>query len=373
MSDYTLIPTNTIASANFDVFKVDGIEDPLINLDKLSDVDLEESFFAQSVRFMCEFNTEHMKFKERLYRSILEADTQQALFEGYSDYFVQVRTIINKFLKFMQKMLDRYISIITNLIRSDTNLLMHKNDFDKFNGTFEITGYNYTFSENIPNPNAAYNYLNSMFDKLYADSANQLTITSIEDATRDVSLDEDFAKFRGAVLGRSGEIIRASEWSDVLFVTYRDGKKDTEQIVITKEDIKKIRDRYFDINKQKQSLNASYKSIKAAYEKISKELAHMTDRNGDLNVNAFLNILPEEKNIRSIPNKELVGLTMSGEFMSKLDNYIKAKITQIESYTNMHTFAYAAKLDALKERFIQDRNTLYTALFEITVNGGLEK
>jgi hypothetical protein len=43
------------------------------------------------------------------------------------------------------------------------------------------------------------------------------------------------------------------------------------------------------------------------------------------------------------------------------------KVMQIEGYSNIHTLAYSAKLDALKECTIQDRNTLYQALLTMKV------
>ena len=51
--------------------------------------------------------------------------------------------------------------------------------------------------------------------------------------------------------------------------------------------------------------------------------------------------------------------------MVKLDSYVKIKIDQIQEYSNIHTLAFAAKLDAMKECAKQDRNTLYTALSRI--------
>ena len=40
MDTFSCIPTNTTALANFDILKIDGVEDPLINADKLSDIDI---------------------------------------------------------------------------------------------------------------------------------------------------------------------------------------------------------------------------------------------------------------------------------------------------------------------------------------------
>ena len=69
------------------------------------------------------------------------------------------------------------------------------------------------------------------------------------------------------------------------------------------------------------------------------------------------------------------GFTMSGDLMYKLDLYTKAKVDQITEFSNIHTLAFSAKLDALKESYKQDRALLYTALLKIqrTDNARKEK
>ena len=57
--------------------------------------------------------------------------------------------------------------------------------------------------------------------------------------------------------------------------------------------------------------------------------------------------------------------TMSSEVMSAFDIYVKAKVDQIQEYSNIHTMAFAAKIDALSEAYRQDKVTLYTALARI--------
>ena len=53
MDEY-LSPTNTFASTPFDVLKVDGVEDPLIDVNKLATIDINESFFSMCVDFVNE-------------------------------------------------------------------------------------------------------------------------------------------------------------------------------------------------------------------------------------------------------------------------------------------------------------------------------
>ena len=45
-------PTNSLASASFDVLNISGVEDPLINVDRLSSTDYEESYFASAIAYI---------------------------------------------------------------------------------------------------------------------------------------------------------------------------------------------------------------------------------------------------------------------------------------------------------------------------------
>ena len=62
------------------------------------------------------------------------------------------------------------------------------------------------------------------------------------------------------------------------------------------------------------------------------------------------------------------GVAMSGDLLIQLDTYVKAKVDQITEYSNIHTLAYSAKLDALKDCFKQDKTILYKALYRIKGN-----
>ena len=68
--DYDFIPTNSMASASFDILKMDGIEEPSIDINKLATLDIEESYFIESIDFLNETNNELKKYKKELYVSL---------------------------------------------------------------------------------------------------------------------------------------------------------------------------------------------------------------------------------------------------------------------------------------------------------------
>ena len=53
---------------------------------------------------------------------------------------------------------------------------------------------------------------------------------------------------------------------------------------------------------------------------------------------------------------------MSADTMLQLDIYCKAKLDQLQKYTDITCLAFMAKLDALKAMHRQDRNILMSAV-----------
>ena len=130
-------PTNSLASASFDVLNISGVEDPLINVNRLASTDFEESYFASAIAHINETRNGYTNAKIVLYKAISEAQTQQVVLESFSDFFIKVREIIEKFLQFIKKMFARFLTNLNKLIGSETYLKKHKKDFDDFKSSDE--------------------------------------------------------------------------------------------------------------------------------------------------------------------------------------------------------------------------------------------
>ena len=50
---------------------------------------------------------------------------------------------------------------------------------------------------------------------------------------------------------------------------------------------------------------------------------------------------------------------------NKIDMYMKAKVTQVQQMSSIHTMAFSAKLQAAKDCFVQNKSILYKALSKI--------
>jgi hypothetical protein len=257
-------------------------------------------------------------------------------------------------------------------IKSDSYLTKHKKDFDNFSDEdkFTFDGFEYTFSQDIPSPTAALQFNNSLFDDLYASqTAGALSIDAVRTVIANMDLEKDYNEFRAKVIGKEGESIYVTEFSDALYEVYRNGDRDTVKIEADKIFIRRTLDRYTHFNTVKTSVERNRNDIEKAYRSVQEQVENIVKRNGDLNVSAFLNKLPSDSGITGIASTstDVTGIRMSADFMAQLDLYVRAKVDQIQEYSNIHVLAFTAKLDAIKEAYNQDRSVLYTALSKIKV------
>ena len=374
MDNFGFKPTNTMASTSFDILTMEGIDDPLINVNTLATLDLEESYFVSALNFINETNKEIINSKEVLYKSISEATEQYVVLESFSDFFSKINDIINKFIKFIKSLAARFLTHMNKIIKSDKYINAHKKDFKNFKSTDEFTmnGYTYTFNSSIPVANASLEFNKNLFEDLYTyTNNNKLSADGVSSAISAIDLTELCDKFRGEVLGLD-YTVSVGEFDTELFKIFRNGDMDTSELTIGSFEVSAALDRFTSFSTAKKQIENDQKRIEDDYENVKKQVRELTKRNGDLNMSAFLNRLPDSMRDIKTANR---GITMSSDLMYKLDVYTKAKVDQITEYSNIHTLAFSAKLDALKESYKQDRALLYTALLKIqrTDNARKEK
>lgn len=367
----TLIPTNTFANATFDILKMDGIEDPLINVDKLSAMDLEESYFLKTVNFLKENMSDYTKAKITLYKTISEATSDTVVLEGFSDFFSAIKSIIDKFLKWIKQLFQRFINTLNSLIESDNYLQKNKKVIDKFRSEdeFEIKGYKFTFQDNIPATDIVQDWSASLFDELGNDDAISTEMVRSANSTLNDYNDSYYDKFRGKVLGKE-ENISSADFAEEMFKIFRDGELDTDSITVDTGYIRLAKDRYFNYKNIISDVKRQQKRIEDAYHGVEKQLKDIISNNGKANPSQFISMLPDNVAVTQADTTALDSEgKFSGEFMTQLDIFIKNKVQQIQEISNIHALAFSVKLDAEKDCFKQDKATLYTALSKIYKNG----
>ena len=58
----------------------------------------------------------------------------------------------------------------------------------------------------------------------------------------------------------------------------------------------------------------------------------------------------------------------SSDDIVAMDNFVKAKVNQLQEMSNIHALAFAAKLDALRDCYRQDKTVLFKALSRVQSN-----
>lgn len=377
MDNTTLIPTNTMSTTSFDVLTMDGIDDPLISINKLATLDLDECYFATAVNFIKEANQNIVDAKKDLYKSISEATDQYVVLESFSDFFSKINDIINKFIQFIKSLVTRFITHIQKLIKSDKYINSHKKEFDKFKDAdkFTMNGYTYTFDPNIPAAAASVNFNKDLFEDLYNSSKDfDFSVEGINAAIANMNNSEVYDEFRGNVLQKDSDI-SIGEWDTELFKVFRNDNLDTSEIEVNSTLVHKTLNRFAAFNSYKKQVEADQKRIQNDYENVKKQVKEIVRGNGNLNMSAFIERIPQDMKADIKRNNYTNQGIITGDLMYKLDLYTKIKVDQITEFSNIHTLAFSAKLDALKESYKQDRALLYTALLKVqrTDNARKEK
>ena len=177
-----------------------------------------------------------------------------------------------------------------------------------------------------------------------------------------MNLESDYDNFRAKVIGKENDSISITEFSDELYRVYRNGESDTSNIEANSSYIRMCLNRFLQYENFKKQVTHQRDEIIKAYERVQKQVEDITKRNTDLDKQAFLSRLPSDNGIVDVVSTTGGGTMMAAELMSQIDVYVRAKVDQIQEYSNIHLLAFGAKLDAMKECLNQDRSILYTAL-----------
>ena len=329
----------------------------------IEECNIEESFFNTTLSYIRESNNEFRECTKTFYKSLLESNNEFAINESFGDFFDKVKEIIIKFLKFIKSIFDRFITGLNSAFKAQKHLIKNKSEFSKFSekNEFNMDWFDFTFSTTVPIIEAEQAFNKEFEDiakKNVTDKAEMLKAIAEIYNNFVISLDTFYDKFRARVIGTEGSIM-SSDYSSELFSTYRSGDSNTSQKTITLSNVLEAYTRFEGCSNQEKTIKATKKQIEKDYEQIKKKISSMTTRNTDLDYQKF---------VQTFINPEFnggQGIALDAEFVAKADLFIKAKTNQVIEMSNIHSLAFAAKLDAVKACFNQDQTLLYKALYKI--------
>ena len=270
-------------------------------------------------------------YKKELYVAVAESEgSQQIITESFSDFFVKLKELIVRFINFIKCLFNKFILNINRMIRSDKYIRKHKEDLYLFEKEHEFTfnGYKYSIKNNVP--------LITIAQDLDADFI-KVNKTTLEEpvggngdsvAVKIKKLNDDLTKriragyydeIRAKVLGKTnGSKIKEANFSKKLFKEYRSNRSEKEEFTVTYSIVLDCYNVFDNYKEKLETVKETKNDIEEAYEEIKEKLEEMYSTKSTAN------------NISTI-----------------------------------HTIAFTAKMDALKEEFLQSKAILYKALSKV--------
>ena len=348
----------------------DTIVENTIDDNSLTSIYHEQNLFIYATKELSLIREDYMNANMILRKSILESEMDMiTINESFSDFLTKVKNIIKKIIDFFKTLFQKFITQLNKIVLSEKYLTKHKDDFGKFSSDDEFTykGYNFTFNPDIPvvEPVAQYDtaLLELDFNNINSSNINNTIKKLYSTNTKDMTDGTLYDSIRGKVLGQTGTIFK-EEFADELFEIYRDGMSYKSEMDITSSEVNKCLLFFTGYDKLLQTTKKQKAHIEAEYKKLEKHVSNMINK--------------EDKAVKGLStitlNTSLDGdptnpIEVKGDTTIILNNYINAKCTQIVEMGNIHSLAFAAKLEAEKDAFKQSKEILYKALSKIQKRG----
>ena len=361
----TFIPTNSLLAASFDSLK-DDFSDPVIALDALSKVNMDECYFSSCIKVVKKMNEAFTNYKIAMYKTLSFAESNQMLLESFTDYYVQAESIISDAIKFLENKMESFFNTMEAFIAENKAIIEHKKALLE-----EIKHYQddsrelhtFTIDNNTPNIGALENFNASLFEELFKPQITDFNAESISRTIGSTELEEDYKRFRSNILNLADENISEQEFARALYRVFRNNNG-VEDANITEVGIKNMAEVWFGFNEIKSSLKEDLNAIKNSYEAILKKISTISKNNSGLSIGAFTSLLPGDVGVEKIDGHDIdkSGAMMSSNMMLELDVYCKAKLDQLHKYTDIILMAMTAKMDAIKDMYMEYRACLYDAI-----------
>lgn len=319
----------------------------------------ESSIYSDTIIKINELADDRLNASIKLYRTIHENDSDIAILESFSEYYAQASDIIKESMRFMEDKLDEFDDYMRNFISNDKNIQAHreklKNNikFYKDDGTHE--DYTYVINGDIPNKSALRLFDANLFTNVISPQVNDLSVNSFRQAIEAIDIEQDYRKFRGAILGTNDEL-SISEFGRAVFRAFRNNSHE-EKLIIDTESAKNIIEEWFDYSYVSRGLHAELKAISNAFDNILNQIAKVSKNNNNMDLATFTGLLPGDIEVEYVDGHEIDNYAkiLPGDLMLQIDSFCKIKLDQLQMYTNIVIMVFSAKLDAIKAKYEQNR------------------
>ena len=358
--------TNSFIGGDLNILRSNISEDPSTEVLNIRSINMDESYISSAFGIIMEMNRIITNNKIAFYEMAKDSmSNTPLLLESFSDYYMQADAVIGKFIKFLRVKLDTFFDSMERFIDSNEVINSHKKDLDNIVNYNDdsVEGYMYTIDDNTPNMGALDAFNASLFDRLFKPTITDYSTEQIRDTITSMDLEAEYEKFRGSLINIE-DTLDEKEFINRLYKVYRNDDLSTRKIDIDAKKIKTVADEWFNFNAVKSELNRQFKHMENSYEIILNKISKVCKNNNGLTIHAFNSIMPGDARIDKIDGKtvDTQGMMMSSDMMLQLDIYCKAKIDQLQKYTDYTCMAFCAKMDAIKAKYNQYRVILLNAI-----------
>ena len=317
-----------------------------------------ESYISSVFTYLTEMYDEYREADKEFYRSLYEANSMVAINESFADFFGKIKDVLNKFLKYIKSLFDRFNTTLHRMIGSDKYLLKNEETLNKFNTDceFEYDGYTFTISELIPELDTHVNF-EGLLDIDWKsigknDKDNKKLIKGKLDELKNALENDYYDDVRAGVLGLK-DPIRESDYTDELFKIFRDGDNNSHIFTVTSS---VVRTSYTGL-KDYKNIESNVKNKKREIEDKYKKIQNRVDK--------MINVTLKDKRYQVSVDGYNDDLDLDNETMQQLNLYVKLVTEQVIKMTTIHSLAFSYKLDALKDKMMQDKKILYIAMNKV--------
>jgi hypothetical protein len=323
----------------------------------------DRSLTIYTIGYLREMNTTYREANKEMYRAIYEADNFVAVNEAFSDFFQKIKDIIKSFIKYIKSLFERFITTLHRIVNSEKYLIKKEDVLKKFNSDheFDYDGYEFTIEPNIPVCDALVEF-NSEFVKLDlsqlgADNRkNKDKLKELYKNVKDEIDGEKYDKLRGKVIGQPDRAIYQSDFSSELFELFRNNMDSTSIFTVDNAKVMECFRDMKDYKETEKNVKKTKKELENQYKQIEKQIDRMVS--SERTAGGF----KVKSNDGAVGGTEA---TLDNDSMNQLNLYVKALTNQITEMSTIHSIAFSQKLDALKDKYVQDKRILYIALSKI--------
>lgn len=331
--------------------------------------DVERSFCNECFSYLIEMNKVYNEATEVYYRCIIESDDNlDYINESFGDFLSKIKEIIKKFIDFIKSLFSRLVININKIVLSDKYIKKHKEDIKAFDNRdeFEIDGFNFTIEAGIPLINAQASFTQEFVGLNFDLKDGKKLADVISTAYNKINLEIEngkYDKYRAEVIGQDGYIAQ-EDFPTELFECFRDGTSVISKLEIKGAQITSSMSRFENYEKVIKDNKKIKDQLEKDYKEIEKKINHLVTsvKNKDIKNVLTVNV---DSDYNSPGDKKI---QVTNDEMTKIDNFLKAKMNEVIELSNIHSLAFSYKLDAIKDCYIQDKKILYKALSNVQKN-----